>query len=115
MKEFNENIDLLTLDSFEKVISHFSYKYYLKNLINWNQLIKKLSNTAGLSADFSRINKCPDSCLLSSLLVWKSLFACFIGLTLATICFVASYSVFSKFQYQKYNKIQLSKSLAIQS
>jgi len=63
----------------------------------------------------NKVNKCPDSCSVDSLVVWKSLFGSLIGLTVLTVAFVFAAGVFSKIQYKKYDLLRLKKSLEIKS
>jgi hypothetical protein len=54
-----------------------------------------------VSPDWAR---CPDRCKNDWLTVWISLFGVFIGLTLASIAFIAAYVLFTKVQYKKMEK-----------
>ena len=48
--------------------------------------------------------KCPEKCKQETLTVWIALFGVLMGLTVASILFVAAFVVFSKIQYRKFDK-----------
>lgn len=92
-----------------------------ENLKIYSELIDQLTNLtltrviANLTAPMTngiQVNKCPSPCASDALVVWKSLFGTFIGLTLVTVLFVTAASTFAKVQYKKYEKLKLAKSVA---
>ncbi len=48
--------------------------------------------------------KCPEKCKQETLTVWIALFGVLMGLTVASIIFIAAFVIFSKIQYRKFDK-----------
>jgi len=89
----------------ERILKDSNMKDFVTDFNNiLSVTTKKLLAKSNSQAKFNKMNKCPDSCSLNALVIWQSLFGCFIGLTLVSIVFVVSFTIVSKIQYQQYDE-----------
>ena len=86
-------------------------QFVFSNPVNVTQdVVKQLINMIPTTNN-GRKGECPKICEEKPLILWRSLYGVFMGLTLATLIFLIAYTVLLKVQFNKFNQKLTSNSL----